>query len=700
MFTELFSSCNGSSSMKRPLASLPVLFGMLCLAPMVVGQDKDFKTFDTAHVFDQLDSQSAAAAAEADTSLSWWDEHVARGYRREQPMPADIHSLLFLALRHSNNIKIAKRDPLIRETAVTEADSNFDWVRYVDSSFSDTSQPVGNSLTAGGTVDTFDDSIFQLAGGVRKLTRYGGILDISQRFGFQDNNSVFLVPNDQATSQFTVSYTHPLLRGRGQAFNNSLVFLAQVDSEVADQEFLATLQDELLEITRVYWALYQERAVLAHRMRLYLETQQIYTTLNARRNVDTQGTQLTVVSSALENRRSDLIRARTAVTNAETRLRGLINAPELGNSDEAELIPAEAPVLHIYQSDLQTEIQSAVRNRPEIAAALRQVRAGSIRLGVAEHELLPALNLVTQTFLNGLRGDSQFAEAFGDQFVDGRPSYTIGIQYELPVGNRLARARVCRRQHELAQLQDQYARALETVKTEVDIAVRELHTSYQEIGAKRRALAAAEAEANTIEQRWKRSVDGDGSGGLNLESLLRAQERVTAQEAEYVNSVLTYNLAMINLKRSNGTLLQSQAVNIAKGCDDRNGTCRSIELTKGHPAGGNVVADGSCTTGCSDCGGAVVTDYDYGAPATTANTLAPTSPVAATAPASTVTAPAATAAPAVVPHGAIVSKPVAEDPPPAPIEARPAKAAPAKATDMPHYTVPPLLPREPYVVPK
>ena len=562
----------------------------ICLSNISSAQQADFKRFNATSVFQQMDAQ--ASGRQQTLVPSWWDSHVTNSYREHQPLPADIHTLLFLALQHSNQIKIAKRDPLIRETAVQEADSRFDWVRYLDTAWNDTSQPIGNSLTTGDLSDRFDEQIFQATAGARRLTRYGGNLDISQRFGWQDNNSTFLIPDQQATGQFTVSYTHPLLRGRGAAYNNSLVFLAQLDTEVAQNEFLGVLQEELLEITRSYWALYLERATLAHQMRLFLKTQEIYQTLDARQGVDTQRTQLITAASALENRRSDLIRARTAVTNAETRLRGLINAPELASSDQAELIPAETPALHFFGTDLQTEIQTALQNRPEVRAAIGQIKAGSNRLGIAQHEMLPALNLVTEAFTNGLRGNNDFGRAFTDQFSTGRPSYSVGLQYELPVGNRLARARLCRRQHELAQLQDEYARALEAIKTEVDIAVRELNTAYLEIGARSQALAAAEAEANTIEQRWLRMVDGNGSGGLNLESLLRAQERVTESEREYVTSVLTYNLAVINLKRSNGTLLQSQAVSVNKSCGEG---CEQIDLHKGNPveAFQQVIPEGS-----------------------------------------------------------------------------------------------------------
>ena len=575
----ILSSKSGCSRTRKPAAVLAVAMLFSLVATPVSGQTPDFTQFDARSVFQQLDTQASNLPQNA--APTWWDAHVTNSLRNEQPLPADVHTLLFLALQHSRQIKIAKRDPLIRETAIQEADSRFDWVRYLNTAWNDTSQPIGNALTAGGTETRFDDQVFQGTGGVRRLTRYGGILDISQQFGWQDNNSVFLTPDQQATSQFTVSYTHPLLRGRGLAYNNSLVFLAKLDAEAAQQEFMATLQEELLEITRSYWALYQERAVLTHQMRLFLKTQKIFQTLNARKGVDTQGTQLITASSALENRRADLIRAKTAVTNAETRLRGLINAPELANTDIAELIPAEQPVMDFVHADLQTEIHNAIRSRPEIKAAIQQVKAGANQLGIAQHEMLPALNLVTQGFLNGLQGDSDFGQSFTDQFSTGRPSYSVGFQYELPIGNRLAKARVCRRKHELSRLQDEYGRAVEAVSTEVDIAVRELNTSFKELGAKGRALAAAEAEANTIEQRWLRMVDGSGSAGLNLESLLRAQERVTDTEREYVESILGYNLAMVNLKRANGSLLQTENVNVSKGCE---GGCQQIYTGKGGPA--------------------------------------------------------------------------------------------------------------------
>ena len=91
-----------------------------CLA-----QQAEFKSFDANAIYRQLDA-SSFASQQTTLMPSWWDSHVARSLRDQQPIPTDVHTLLFLAVHNSNQIKIAKRDPLIRETAVQEADSNFD----------------------------------------------------------------------------------------------------------------------------------------------------------------------------------------------------------------------------------------------------------------------------------------------------------------------------------------------------------------------------------------------------------------------------------------------------------------------------------------------------------------------------------------------------------------------------------------------
>ena len=48
--------------------------------------------------------------------------------------------------------------------------------------------------------------------------------------------------------------------------------------------------------------------------------------------------------------------------------------------------------------------------------------------------------------------------------------------------------------------------------------------------------------------------------------MLIAQERLAQSEFEYLQSQLTYNLALVNLKKATGTLLQYEQVAVGRAC--------------------------------------------------------------------------------------------------------------------------------------
>lgn len=507
--------------------------------------------FNASAVLDSLDAQAPQALG---TSPAWWIQHAGSSMdRRQRPIRAGVNELIELALVHSAQIQVYRKTPMIRRTAVAEADASFDWTQFVDSLWEDVSEPVGSSLTVGNGSTRFQDHNLSGTAGLRKRTRIGGTLEMSQRLGHQTTNSRFFIPNHQGTARFVLSYTQPLLRGKGVAYNESLVVLAGLDVQRSQDEFCRQMQQHLLEIARGYWTLYLERSSLAQKINLYLKTQANVDRLQRRQVLDTQQSQLIQARAALETRRSDLIRSQAAVKNAETRLRALINAPQLTEADE--IVPADHPINFEHGTDLYSEFATAVKHRPELAAAMKEIRAACVRLNMARHEMLPVLNLVTSSYLAGLKGSSQIDHAWTQQFRDGAPSYSVGLEWELPIGRRAARANLSRRQIEISQLRDKYRSTLELIRAEVEVAVREVQTSYRELLAKDTARHAAEAEAQTVEARWNGLSGRDNTGSQMLELVLRAQERLTQAEFEFAKSQLTYSLSLINLKHANGTLM-------------------------------------------------------------------------------------------------------------------------------------------------
>ncbi len=258
-----------------------------------------------------------------------------------------------------------------------------------------------------------------------------------------------------------------------------------------------------------------------------------------------------------------------------------MNAPELGAIDEFELTPVVQPTVAHLPVDMGDSVQVAFQNRPEIHQAMKQVKAAAVRMDMSKNELLPALDLLLETYTAGLRGDSDIGRAWSDQFSTGAPSYSAGLQFEVPLRNRESRARYQRRVLETRQLQNQFRSTLHALQLEVEIAVREVQTTFREIEAKHQAMMAAESEVDYISARWQALPGEDRSASLVLEDLLAAQDRLAANEFEFLEAQVAYNLAMINLKRVTGTLLRSEQVAIGETeCDG----IPALELQKAGPS--------------------------------------------------------------------------------------------------------------------
>ncbi len=505
----------------------------------------------------------------------WWDADVHESMQSQaSSLPLTLQQTIWYALNYSAQIQVFSDLPLIREQAITEADAYFDWNAFFDTRWDDLNTPVGSSLTVGGAGTRYLNDQFSFSAGVRRKNDIGGKFEIAQQFGTQRTNSTFFVPNNQGTSRLSLSYTQPLLRGRGEEYNRSLFVLANIDTQAAQSEFHRQLQGHLVEVTRAFWGVYLERASLIQKYRLYEASAKILKDLEARADIDANQSVILRARAAVAGRRAELVRARTAVKNAETRLRGLVNAPELGDGQTTELIPGDTPLRAIYQADAASNMSMALQSRPEINQAMKDMQSASVRLNMSKHEMLPTLNLIAETSVAGLRGSYDVGNAYNDQFSVGTPSYSVGVQFEVPIGRRLSQARLTRREIELRQVRNQFRSVTETIKVEVEVATREVETAFKEMLAKQQQIAATTEDAKSIAHRWEMLPGADGSAAVVLDQLLRAQERQTAAENDFLLAELTYNLALTNMKKSTGELLQSEM--ITEGRYSENGVPRTV----------------------------------------------------------------------------------------------------------------------------
>ena len=498
----------------------------------------------------------------------WWQADVLQQLRESSsPLSMSLDNVVLGTLMHSPQVRVLSDAPVIRSTSIMEAQGKFDLHTFAEGKFVNTSDPVGSTLTTGGANRFLDQNMYASAGIRRQLTS-GAQFEASQKIGYQDNNSIYFVPTQQGTARMTFTLTQPLLNGRGKAYNNSLIVLAEINTSIAQDELSKQLQDLLLQVYETYWDLYLQRATLLQRRKLWQDAVNIRDELNGRRNVDVLGNQLVRAQAAVSSREAAVIRFQTSVRNSEARLRALVNDPSLALGEMLELVPSQTPNQAYLPIRLEDSLIEALKARPEVNQAAKELRAASLRVCVSKNELLPMLNLVLGTYVYGLQGQSNIAAAYGNQFSVGRPTYSAGLLFDVPYENRAARARYQARRVEVRQLANQLEVTMTKIRAEVEVAAREVDTTYREMVSKYHAMKADQAEINYLTERWRLLPGDQQVAGVVLDDLLTAQERLADAEFGFARSLVAYNVSLVNLRKTTGTLLAYDEITQMEGCQD------------------------------------------------------------------------------------------------------------------------------------
>lgn len=506
---------------------------------------------------------SSNGADQPAEDLIWWQPALQQTLGLgTASVPVDVSWLTQTALESSPLVRSLLTRPDIDRTSVVIADSDFDPTAFLETKFVDTNDPIGSLLTTGNASGRFRDETWSGDAGIRRKLRGGGSLDAVQRGGFQQNNSEFLIPNPQGTTRLELNFSQPLLKDRGRAVNQIRVLLAQIDVRLTRSEVRQELESHLLRVTQGYWDLYQARSEYLQRQRLLQRTEQLHAIISGRQQVDAMTRQLLRSEASLAERRTGLRRAEAEIRDAQARLRVLTGSVVLTQAEMTELMPRELPPMSVIPVEARDAAISALENRADIASALAKIQSVSAKCGVAKNQLLPRLDMLLSTYVAGLDSRRDTWGAFVNQFADGRPSYAAGLRYEIPLGNRAARARLQRNKLEMTRAIEDFRQTTESAIAEVEIAARETKTSYGEMSARYQAILAAQREVMYLQQRYETLVDPQESAIVLIEDLLDAQQRLFDGERSYVAAQIDHAISWVRLRRSMGVLLRMDSINV------------------------------------------------------------------------------------------------------------------------------------------
>jgi outer membrane protein TolC len=387
----------------------------------------------------------------------------------------------------------------------------------------------------------------------------------------QTLNSSRTLYSPYTSSNFGFTVTQPLLRGFGLAVNRRFIRIAKNEKKIADlllrQQLIATVYG----VVRLYTdlvALYEDVKVKEETLS---SAEKLYSDTKARVDEGTQAPiELTRANAQVFGIRQDVINARGLLEEQEAIVKNVITRRSSDDVDvlNARVIPTDS--IDVPENDQIRPIQDLVAegfaNRPDLRQAGIQIDNSQISLEGSRNNLLPEIDLVGVAQNNALAGqpnplaatmDPTFVGGYGsalEQLVTRKyPTYGIGLNFNLPLRNRIAQADVARDEIQVRQTQIRFEQLRKQAQLEVEdalVAMRRARASY-EASLQSQALQQESLEA----EQAKFDVGASTSFFIVQYQSYLAQARSTVVVAKSA-----YLKARAALERAVGSILEDNHV--------------------------------------------------------------------------------------------------------------------------------------------
>ncbi len=185
--------------------------------------------------------------------------------------------------------------------------------------------------------------------------------------------------------------------------------------------------------------------------------------------------------------------------------------------------------------ELDQWIAHALENRPEILRVNDRLAQSDLNIRSFQNASLPQLDLVTSY------GRSQSGLTLGRALDYGGKSWSAGLLFSVPIGNRTAKSNLSRARRERQRLLAERSQVQRTVELEVRTAVTQLQGSAARITPRRAELELANTKVEIAKGRFS-------MGLATNEDITDAQEDILDAEEDLLSAIVDYNVAIAKLE--------------------------------------------------------------------------------------------------------------------------------------------------------
>lgn len=487
-----------------------------------------------------------------------------------------LRDYLELVIANYPMVQVQKISLQIQRNGITRAFSQFDPTLTLSFSSTRASAPTTSVLQGAETLKTLNQP-----GRIsyRQLLPTGATFQTSFNIIKRSSNDIFSTFNPAFNADLGFSFTQPLLRGRGSDITKLPIYIARARAEVSEHQFRDQLINILEQAENIYWNVVEAREFLKVQeenlklRRAALERAQRELELGALSPLDIYQPQAEYATAEVA-----VTQARYQLAQAEDALRRQIGAdlvPRFRNMP-IELTEPVLPPTEEEKLNVEELVEAALRNRPDLLAARRNLVIDDYNIQGATNQLRPDLSLTLSYSATG-RGGTFFqrstpllgggsgggivvlpgglGDALSQLFGFGFPTYSFTLALQLPIRDRRAAADLA---DALLQKKQQayFIRNLEqNVRLEVVNAISRVESAR---AAVKQAIIARDLAQKRLEAEQKKYE----LGTTVLFFVLDAQTALLQRESEVIRQSINYRRSMASLLAVTGRLLEERGIQV------------------------------------------------------------------------------------------------------------------------------------------
>ena len=492
-------------------------------------------------------------------------------YAVDGKLELSLKAFLGLVMSNNPNVGIQRLSLTLNEDSITRAFGQFD--PLATASFTAT-----RALSSGTTALSGGSTLNQLSQplnlGVTQTLQTGTRYSISFSDFKTSSNSTFATINPTFSSNLNLSFSQPLLQGRGAYVTRLPIMIARSRLRGAQYNLEDQVTQILVTAEQAYWAVVGAREnvrVAEENFRLAdaaLKRAERELELGASSPLDIFQPQQTFANAELF-----LTQSRYGLAQSEDALRmqmGVDLDPAYRNLPLVLTEPVAPPPTPPL--DREKLVEEALARRGDLRSSRQQLDVDDLSLHQANDQLRPSLSLTGQYGASGVGGNiyqrqgvfgggSQIVgvipggvtDALSQLFGFGLPTYGFGLSLNLPLKNHtaisnLADATVNKRLDAL-----RVRAAEQQIRLQVLTAVTSLENSKASVELARRARDLAQKRVEAEQKKYELGTE-------LIFFVLTAQGDLSTAESALVNQMINYRLNQLALMRATGTLLEDRNI--------------------------------------------------------------------------------------------------------------------------------------------